>query len=294
MPRPDGSRPRYSPWAHVAARAAQEPAEARGAGPPDAPERHRGAQGPRGHRRHRRRHDGADGPGHERWLVSYADFITLLFAVFATMYALSAVDAGKYAALAGSMQTAFGGVQQSDVPGDMALVVRPADAKVGFMPAAGTVIGVETLRQQLTGRLAPALTSKLVSLEDDPRGLVVSLREAGSFAVSSADLSDGARALLGDIGQALATIGNRVQVEGHTDDVPISTARFRSNWELSTARATAVVRFFVEAARIDPSRLSAAGYAEHHPRQANTTAEARARNRRVDIVIITPQADPAS
>ncbi|MFI5177786.1 MAG: flagellar motor protein MotB, partial [Vicinamibacterales bacterium] len=110
----------------------------------------------------------------------------------------------------------------------------------------------------------------------------------GSFSVGSTDLSEAARAILDDLGAALMDVGNKVLVEGHTDDVPIRTARFASNWELSTARATTVIAYLLEHFAIRPERLSAAGYAEFHPRVPNASAENRARNRRVDIVILRP------
>ena len=123
----------------------------------------------------------------------------------------------------------------------------------------------------------------------DQRGLVVSVREAASFPVGRAELDPEAQHLFREIALDLVAIPNHVRVEGHTDDVPIHTARYASNWELSTARATNVVAFFTESVGITPDRLSAAGYAEFHPRVPNDSAEHRAENRRVDIVILNPQ-----
>jgi chemotaxis protein MotB len=131
---------------------------------------------------------------------------------------------------------------------------------------------------------------------------VVSIREAGTFGVGSAELSDAARSVLGEVADALADVDHPVRIEGHTDDVPIRTAKYKSNWELSTARATNVVSFFVEDRGLPPSRFSAAGYGEFRPRAANDSGANRAANRRVDIVILndatrlaeepaTPQAD---
>ena len=127
----------------------------------------------------------------------------------------------------------------------------------------------------------------------DPRGLVVSLREAGAFATGSADLSLTARAVLAQVAQSLSEVGNGVRVEGHTDDVPIHTVRYRSNWELSTERATNVVALLLGAG-VHPRRLSAAGYGEFHPRVANDGDLSRARNRRVDIVILNREGRPGA
>jgi chemotaxis protein MotB len=211
---------------------------------------------------------------HERWLVSYADFITLLFAFFTTMYAISTVDALKLSKMVNSMQTALKG--ESDVAS-----TRP---KPGRQAAPRPAL-VE-LQAQLSARLQRHIDRGMVALEVDPRGLVVSIREAGSFPVGSADLSDEARALLLEIASPLVELSNPIRVEGHTDDVPIHTTRFRSNWELSTARATSVIRFLVETVGIDASRLSAAGYGEFKPRTANGSTTGRAQNRRVDLVIL--------
>jgi len=120
---------------------------------------------------------------------------------------------------------------------------------------------------------------------EDARGVVLSLPESATFAVASADVTEDAQALLGRLAATLQPLPNPVRVEGHTDDSAIRTARFSSNWELSTARASAVVARFIEQ-RVDPRRLSAAGYGEFHPRASNDTAGGRASNRRVDVVVV--------
>jgi chemotaxis protein MotB len=228
----------------------------------------------------RRRRTSRPAASHERWLVSYADFITLLFAFFTTMYAISTVDAAKLSKMVTSMQVALHG----DVPGPPVPGPSSGDRVLpALMPERGTLI---ELREQLAGRLQRQIENGEVTLTLDRRGLVVSIREAGSFAEGSADLSPQARALLVDVAAPLAEMDALIRVEGHTDDVPISTPRFRSNWELSTARATSVVRYLVEEARIDATRLSAAGYGEFHPRAPNDSATARAQNRRVDLVVL--------
>lgn len=220
----------------------------------------------------------------------YADFITLLFAFFTTMYAISTIDARKLTAVVDSMQAAFA---KGDVPavphrigtGTSPGPARPASPGVGDPQAPS--VPVREVRDRLESRLGQQMTEGLVDLELDPRGLVIPIREAGSFATGSAELSLAARGLLGEVAGSLQEVGNLVRVEGHTDDVPIHTARFASNWELSTARATIVVAYFVESG-VWPTRLSAAGYAEFHPRQPNDSDASRARNRRVDVVVLNP------
>jgi chemotaxis protein MotB len=231
---------------------------------------------------------------HERWLVSYADFITLLFAFFTTMYAISTVDARKLTAVVDSMQAAFA---KGDVPSHPRRIgsgsspgpsrpVAPTRAMHPGSEAPGAV-PVPELHSRLAQRLGRELQQGLVNLEVDPRGLVISIREAGSFATGSADLSLTAQGLLAEVSRSLREVGNFVRVEGHTDDVPIHTPRFESNWELSTARATNVVAYLLREG-MAPARLSAAGYSEFHPQVPNDSEANRARNRRVDLVVLNP------
>jgi chemotaxis protein MotB len=228
-------------------------------------------------RRNRRKFDSH--VSHERWLVSYADFMTLLFAFFVTMYAISNVDKRKLSDMVESMQTAFDARRNisHNSPRDPKEIKDAPKADPGSL---------DDLQQQLAERLRSQIAGGLVGLEIDPRGLVITIREAGTFGTGRADLSDAARTVLAEVASALVGIPNPVRVEGHTDDVPIHTERFRSNWELSTARATTVVAFLVQERGMEPFRMSAAGYGEFHPRAKNTDDAARSQNRRVDIIIL--------
>ena len=244
-----------------------------------------------GHTSHRRRRHttarpSAHGPGSERWLVSYADFITVLFAFFVMMYALSTVDVKKFRAMVGSLQGAFGSEQSAPSTGGDEVPPTPG-------PGAGAEADLAETERWLREILAADVASGLLDLRLDRRGLVISIQEAGSFETGSADLSPVTSGLLDKIAGALAQVQNLVRVEGHTDDVPIHTARFASNWELSTARATNVVAYLAQQARLMPARLSAAGYAEFHPRVANDSEALRARNRRVDIIVLNPATEAA-
>lgn len=142
------------------------------------------------------------------------------------------------------------------------------------------------LSRRLERDLAEAIGAGRVELIDDVRGLVVSMPDDAAFPTGSADATADARRLIGRVGEALRSVPNRIRIEGHTDDVPIRTPKYASNWELSTARASAVVAFLITEAKIDPRRLSAAGYGEFHPLNPNDTGPRRARNRRVDVVIL--------
>jgi chemotaxis protein MotB len=216
--------------------------------------------------------------GHDRWLLSYADLVTLLLALFTTLYAASSVDAGKLRPIESSLREAFN-----------APPIEATAPRASVVPPVAVVEGEaaqEALRRRLMEELAEALRREQVDIHRDARGLVVSLPEEAAFGVGSTDVTGEARTLIGRVAAAVGQTPNPMRIEGHTDDVPIRTPRFASNWELSTARASAVVAYLVEQEGFDPARLSAAGYGEFHPRVANDTAENRARNRRIDIVIL--------
>jgi chemotaxis protein MotB len=222
---------------------------------------------------------------HERWLISYADFVTLLFAFFVTMYAISRVDAQKLSAMVESMQVAFtpGAASAAKV-----IAVLPGTAAAGKPAVMSGNLGLKELRARLAAQLAAQGVQDWVDLDIDERGLVVSIRDVGAFSVGSADLSIDARALLRNIGTVLAGLDNQIRIEGHTDDVPIHTSRFGSNWQLSTNRATTVIAFLLENTKLQPWRVSAAGYAEYRPRVPNTSEAGRLLNRRVDLVVLNP------
>jgi chemotaxis protein MotB len=217
------------------------------------------------------------GGGHDRWLLSYADFVTLLFALFVTMYAVSTVDTSKLAPAASSISTAFDGEKREAVATpvtELGIIVPPAPPRL------------DRVRDELARALADAISSGRLELIEDARGLVVSLPERATFAPASTEMTAAALELVARVAAAVKPFDRPLRIEGHTDNVPISTREFRSNWELSTARASTVIRFLIERVEFDPRRLSAAGYGEFHPRVANDTPENRARNRRIDIVIL--------
>jgi chemotaxis protein MotB len=220
--------------------------------------------------------------GADRWMVSYADLVTLLFAFFTTLYAASSIDSSKMAPVASSLQEAFA-VPPAGTAHDKTGTSTSAD--VG-LHAPAPAPAEEDLHQRLKRLLAGAIDEGRLELIRDPRGLVVSLPDDATFPVGSADATAQAKALIATVGDAVKSSSNAIRIEGHTDNVPIRTPKFDSNWELSTARASAVVAYLVTRVGIEASRLSAAGYGEFHPRGPNVTAADRARNRRVDLVIL--------
>jgi chemotaxis protein MotB len=241
---------------------------------------------------------------HERWLVSYADFITLLFAFFVVLFASSHRDARKTALLSAAIHGAF---QQLDaIPGDKSaqfneLATNPKVenavssqelskiASCAAMPEAqhGSGIDVEQLRRELENALGSEIKNHEVEMRLTPVGFVVSLKEPGFFRSGEAHLLPVAVNKLTLIANILNQHGFELRVEGHTDNKPIHTAEFRSNWELSTARATEVVRMLIEELNFDPARVSASGFGEYHPLDSNEAPEGRQRNRRVDLVVVS-------
>jgi chemotaxis protein MotB len=219
--------------------------------------------------------------GHDRWLVSYADLVTLLLALFTTLYAASTLDARKLEPIATSFRTS---VDARPVP-----TVSPDAGKPAIVPPVELVARLkafEDLQARLARELEDAVQEQRLEIAIDGRGLVLSLPEQATFPVGTADVTPAARELITRLADKVAVLPNMIRVEGHTDDVPIRTPRFASNWELSTARASAVVALLIGSVGIDPARLSAAGYGQFHPRVPNSSAENRARNRRIDLVVM--------
>jgi chemotaxis protein MotB len=241
---------------------------------------------------------------HERWLVSYADFITLLFAFFVVLYSTSQMDNKKVVQVSAAIHGAFqelgvfsGSAQGSGLrveaapPGQVQAILEPtqlAGTKGDEgLAGAGEGVDVELLKQELEEALGDQIKRHEIEMHVTPEGLVVSLREVGFFASGNADLLPDGRAPLGRIAHILNAKGFQIRVEGHTDQVPIHTARFKSNWELSTARATEVVALLVERYGFDPMQISAAGYSQYRPVASNDTEEGRKTNRRVDLIVVS-------
>ena len=246
---------------------------------------------------------------HERWLVSYADFITLLFAFFVVLYASSQVDKRKVGKLALAIQVAFQemGVfpaSTTEVPIDLsepmpfstaqAIESSQRTASLGRIashpdgsPGTSRENGdLAKLQAELETTLSAEIKRKEIAMRREPDGLVISLREVGFFESGSAQMKSASMPAFDRIAGMLSQHDYRLRIEGHTDNAPIHTSQFPSNWELSTSRATEIVRLLIVRDGFAPDRLSAAGYAEYHPVATNRIAEGRGMNRRVDIVIL--------
>jgi len=213
----------------------------------------------------------------DRWVVSYADFITLMFAFFVTMYALSRVDVDKVALFEGSVKSALRANPEPPAVG------KPGPVIEGVFPASPDMVGIEKDFRKIIETLPNA---DGVSLEQEQRGLVVSIGERVLFESGQAQIRPEAKPSLDAIAFFLSGLSNNILVEGHTDNVPITSAKYESNWELSTERATQVLRYMVEYRGLSAARVAASGYAEYKPVVSNETPEGRAKNRRVDVVIL--------
>jgi chemotaxis protein MotB len=238
---------------------------------------------------------------HERWLVSYADFITLLFAFFVVMFASSQTDKARAQRVSESVKEALttGGVPaiaheilggtvddrgkgnaQMKGPGGSQPEAAPPPEKVELLPS----------MQYLTKELEAEIKQGKIEVHLEPRGLVVSLRQATFFPSGGDSVDPQTFSSVEKIATTLRGLPNPVRLEGHTDSVPIHTARFRSNWELSAARSIAMMELLSDRFGISRQRLAIAGYADTSPAESNDTQEGRAHNRRVDMVILNQQA----
>lgn len=247
--------------------------------------------------RHRRRREVDEHENHERWLVSYADFITLLFAFFVVMYALSSINEGKYRIMSDSISSAFRSIPGSTSGAQVAInpsintslsVAIPTKRLPPSLKTDATQVAkrdrLRNMAKELNQALAPLVNEGKVTVTEGALGITVDINASVLFAPGDARLDLGAVRALAAVAQILAPTDFPITVEGHTDNTPISTVQFPSNWELSGMRASSVVRLFIETG-VDGRRLTATGYADQRPLADNATAEGRQRNRRVAITI---------
>ncbi len=236
----------------------------------------------------------------DRWLVSYADFITLLFAFFVVMYAISSVNKSKYNDLTSSMGSAFSGINPSDTEGNITNHSGTKNKIKGqqsslIKPLPLTHLYNEKLRREresmtkmgvdLSNTLAPLINEGKVRVSQNNRGIRIDIHDSLLFSSGSAELASAASNILNEIAVEIKDNQRLIQVEGHTDNTEIHNATFYSNWELSAVRASSVVRMLSEAG-IDDDRLSALGFGSAQPISENDSPLGRAKNRRVSIMIL--------
>jgi len=236
---------------------------------------------------------------HERWLVSYADFITLLFAFFVVMFASTQADKNKFRAVSDSVREALEhgqfstaistvlgrGKHEATKPPLPSERVSLSDNELPPAPRHPPDLS-KTLTTLQTG-LEDELLAGKVRLKLDARGLVISLREAAFFASGDDNVAPGSYPILLKIAEVIRDLPQALRLEGHTDSRRIHNSRFRSNWELSAARAIAMMDVLTERYGIPPERMAVAGYADHVPDDTNDTEDGRAHNRRVDLVVLS-------
>ncbi len=247
----------------------------------------------------RRKNKPEEHENHDRWLVSYADFITLLFAFFVVMYAISSLNEGKYRVLSDSLVTAFKNPPSSAMPAHLDQPPQPTSRPITAAKKLGVEVDpklkkqTEDMRQvaqDLLKVLAPLVKDNQVKITQSLRGVTLEINASVLFAPGQAILQAESAKALAAVAQVLAPVPNRIQIEGHTDDAPISTVYYPSNWELSSARASSVVRLF-DLNGVNAERMVAIGYADNRPVVPNTDNESRARNRRVTVLIISELQD---
>ncbi len=219
----------------------------------------------------------------ERWLITYADMITLLMIFFIVMYSLSKIDVAKFKTLAESLAAVFGaGGMILESPGPAVVPGSPPEQIKELVEKAQ----LEKLKQRLENYIRENGLAAKVSVSTEERGIVLSFQDDVLFDLGSARLTDKAKEILGKVAPILVDTPNYIRIEGHTDNLPINTPRFPSNWELSAARATNVVQELIHNHGLPPHKLSAAAYGEYRPRVPNDSDYNRQLNRRVNIVIL--------
>lgn len=228
----------------------------------------------------------------ERWLITYSDLITLLLVFFIILYAFSKIDNDKYKNLASGFNTVFGsgtGILVGDGTGEM---VGDGIGGVGGEGGEQTEEGMlSDIKDEVDSYLTSNGLEESVSTDIDDRGLIIRMSNSILFDSGTANIKADNSSSLSTIGTLLNSMPNYIRIEGHTDNLPISNTKFKSNWELSVLRATNVAEILIADAGIKPERISVLGYGEFRPIADNSTAEGRAKNRRVDIVIMNTKFD---
>lgn len=247
----------------------------------------------------RRRHKQEEHENHERWLVSYADFITLLFAFFVVMYAISSINEGKYRVMSDSIVQAFRSTPSANQsltlpkPQTTAVAVSQRAAPREQQKSESEQQQRRTRMKSVAGSvlkvMEPLVKDGQVKVTESQRGIAIEINASLLFAPGQAVLNQSSIAVLTAVANVLAEDTHQVQIEGHTDNLPINSPFFPSNWELSSARASSVTRLFVEHG-VAPQRVVVLGYADNRPVAANDEAEGRARNRRVTVMILAENA----
>jgi chemotaxis protein MotB len=216
----------------------------------------------------------AESSDKDRYLITYADLITLLLGLFIILYAISNIDNKKYSNMIEAMTNVFG----KPVP-----VTNLTPGTQGVKNLSPT----EQLKTELMKLIDDNNYSSSIRFEENERGITIHILDDILFAPGKADLTEASKHVLSNLAVILRELPNDIRIEGHTDNTPINTSLFPSNWHLSQARATSTVFYLIQNEKLNPDKISTVGNAEYKPIAANDTPEHRSQNRRVDIVIIT-------
>lgn len=220
-----------------------------------------------------------------QWMTTYSDMVTLLLCFFVLLFTFSEIDARKFQAIIKSFQGSLGVLEGAKSIDEDMFITKAMESERLFREQEQAK-SMEWLYQQLNGFVKNSGLKDTVILGIEERGLLIRFTDQVLFDSGKAEIKEEGRGILEEIGKILRASDKYIRVEGHTDNVPINTPRYPSNWELSTARAVNVVKFFIEVSGVEPERLSAAGYGEYHPIVPNDSSENKQKNRRVDVVIL--------
>jgi chemotaxis protein MotB len=235
----------------------------------------------------KKKHEEEEG-GSERWLLTYADLITLLLGLFVILYAMSIEDKAKYDGFKEALAQMFGG--RSVLTGEKSVMKMPSTSRSSQAPGKTRKRTHSKLMSDLNSLLAKEINTQKVALKETPEGVSINLLELLLFDTGKADIKPQAYETLNKIATYIIEMPNQIRVEGHTDNVPISTPQFPSNWHLSIARAMNTGYYILQQGLV-PQRLSIAGYGEYKPVAENDTPEHRTENRRVEIVILSGETE---
>lgn len=230
----------------------------------------------------------------DRWLVSYADLLTLLFALFVVLFASAYHDRVSVQRVSASVRSGFeqmGSVPAvlpaRSAPGLSGIEKKPATVQAGPTWPPPVVVNMSELRREMVKAFGREIEAKEISIRETPEGFVISLQEVGFFDTGKAQPLPGAEEKIHKLALVLVRFGLSLRIEGHTDNTPIHNATFKSNWDLSTARAMTIADILLRDSSVDPRLISIAAYGEYHPAASNDTAAGRRTNRRVDIVVLS-------
>lgn len=237
----------------------------------------------------KRKHE--EHPNHERWLLSYSDFMTLLMILFVVLFAMSNVDKAKFKQLSDSLRVSMGGGKSIVAKEDGVPITDDTKPIENDLTEKAEQAKMEDLKRQVDKYLEKNGMKADVSTQVDERGLVVSLNDTLFFDTGRAEVKLESQKKLIEIAKILNQLNNYMRVEGHTDNVPIRNDQFSSNWQLSCARASNVTELLINSANIPPQKLSAVGYGEYRPIADNSTEDGKAKNRRVNIIIVSSKFD---